>query len=84
MSSSTNETKTWHRGDAVLAISKGVYSTYGHSMYEARVLKVHQVGGRGRKRTRLDLRYSNDGTKEFNVPVFNGSGVHTVIHDDDS
>ena len=75
-------THAWARGDTVLAVSKGEYSEYSKEFYEARVLKVHTIGGRRYPRYLLDLRFSNNGTKEFLTPVYKNR-VTFVIPDDD-
>lgn len=74
--------QAWKRGDTVLAISKGIYDTYCHELYEARVLKVHKIGTAKYPRYLLDLRFSNNGTKEYKTPTFRNR-VACVIPDDD-
>lgn len=66
-------TTTWEPkiGDAVLAVSKGTggLDTFTE-FYPARVIKIHRGGGRRYPRYKVDLRYSNNGSVEREIPVF--------------
>ena len=79
-----SEVISWKRGDPVLAYSKGAgsaFDTFSSQMYEARILKVYLIGGRF-KRHVFDLRFSNDNTKEYGIPLVK-NGIKMVIRDDD-
>ena len=76
----------WKRGDAVLAAPKGQHEqhgTFSSEQFEARVLKVHISGSRRRRLVYLDLRFSNNGTKEYRTPLHCKNNIVLVRHDDD-